>query len=111
MGDTGAEQLLKETIEAGLKLKAVKAFMLKRINVDTTVQEKEVRFPTDSRLYDRARQRLVIWFFKIDYVNLKRFRNHINLAWLCQFMTLPNHISMHCLGKHRTKPYLTKRPV
>ena len=59
IGDAGAEQLLKETIQAGLKLKAVKPFQLKRINVDTTVQEKEVRFPTDSRLYDRARQRLV----------------------------------------------------
>ena len=33
------------TIEAGLKLKAVKPLMLKRVNVDTTVQEKEVRFP------------------------------------------------------------------
>ena len=60
IGDAGAEQLLQETIEAGLKLKAVKAFMLKRINIDTTVQEKEVRFPTDARLYDRARQRLVV---------------------------------------------------
>ena len=59
IGDAGAEQLLKETIDADLKSRAVKAFMLKRINVDTTVQEKEVRFPTDSRLYDRARQRLV----------------------------------------------------
>lgn len=59
IGDAGAEQLLKETIEAGLKLKAIKAFQLKRVNVDTTVQEKEVRFPTDARLYDRARQRLV----------------------------------------------------
>jgi IS5 family transposase len=59
IGDAGAEQLLQETIEAGLKLKAVKSFMLKRINVDTTVQEKEVRLPTDARLYDRARQRLV----------------------------------------------------
>jgi len=59
IGDAGAEQLLKETIEAGLKLKAVKPFMLKRVNVDTTVQEKEIRFPTDARLYDRARQRLV----------------------------------------------------
>ena len=59
IGDAGAEQLLQETIEAGLKLKAVKAFMPKRINVDATVQEKEVRFPTDARLYDRARQRLV----------------------------------------------------
>lgn len=59
IGGAGAEQLLKETIESGLKLKAIRAFMLKRVNVDTTVQEKEVRFPTDARLYDRARQRLV----------------------------------------------------
>lgn len=59
IGDSGAEELLKQTIEAGLKLKAVRPHQLKRINVDTTVQEKEIRFPTDARLYDRARQRLV----------------------------------------------------
>jgi transposase, IS5 family len=59
IGDAGAEQLLKQTIEAGLKLKAVKPHQLKRVNVDTTVQEKDVRFPTDARLYDRARRRLV----------------------------------------------------
>lgn len=59
IGDAGAEQLLKQTIEAGLKLKAVKVSQLKRVNVDTTVQEKDIRFPTDARLYDRARQRLV----------------------------------------------------
>jgi len=57
--EAGAEQLLKETIASGLKLKAVKTHQLKRVNVDTTVQEKEIRFPTDARLYDRARQRLV----------------------------------------------------
>jgi transposase, IS5 family len=59
IGDGGAEELLKQTIEAGLKLKAVKATQLKRVNVDTTVQEKDIRFPTDARLYDRARERLV----------------------------------------------------
>jgi transposase, IS5 family len=59
IGDKGAEQLLQQTIKAGLKLKAVKPHQLKRVNVDTTVQETEIRFPTDSRLYDRARQRLV----------------------------------------------------
>ncbi len=59
LGEAGAEELLKETISAGLKTKVVKATQLKRVNVDTTVQEKEVRFPTDARLYDRARQRLV----------------------------------------------------
>jgi len=59
IGEAGAEELLKETIEAGLKLKAVKPSQLTRINVDTTVQEKDIRFPTDARLYDRARERLV----------------------------------------------------
>jgi len=59
IGEAGAEEVLKETIAAGLKLKAVKPYQLKRVNVDTTVQEKDVRFPTDARVYDRARQRLV----------------------------------------------------
>jgi len=59
IGEAGAEELLKETIAAGLKLKAVKPHQLKRVNVDTTVQEKDIRFPTDTRLYHRARQRLV----------------------------------------------------
>lgn len=59
IGESGAEELLKETIAAGLKLKAIKPHMLKRVNVDTTVQEKEIRYPTDSRLYDRSRERLV----------------------------------------------------
>jgi len=58
-GQAGAEELLEQTIRAGLEIKAVKISQLKRINVDTTVQEKNVRFPTDSRLYDRARERLV----------------------------------------------------
>ena len=40
-------------------MKAIKASQLERVNVDTTVQEKHVRYPTDSRLYDRARERLV----------------------------------------------------
>jgi IS5 family transposase len=29
------------------------------VNVDTTVQTKDIRYPTDARLYDRARERLV----------------------------------------------------
>jgi IS5 family transposase len=58
-GQAGAEELLEQTIRTGLETKAIKTSQLKRVNVDTTVQEKDVRFPTDSRLYDRARERLV----------------------------------------------------
>ena len=59
IGEAGAETLLQETIAAVLRMKAVKATQLKRINVDTTVQEKAIRFPTDARLYHRSRERLV----------------------------------------------------
>ena len=38
----------------------IKPSELRRVNVDTTVQEKHIRFPTDPRLYDRMRQRLVM---------------------------------------------------
>ena len=59
IGDAGTEELLKQTIEAGLKLNAVKATQLKWVNVDTTLQEKEISFPTDARLYDCVRERSV----------------------------------------------------
>ena len=38
----------------------IKPSELRRVNVDTTVQEKHIRFPTDPRLYDRMRERLVM---------------------------------------------------
>jgi transposase, IS5 family len=59
ISESGSEELLKETINCGLDLKLIKPASLKRINVDTTVQAKNIRFPTDARLYDRARERLV----------------------------------------------------
>ena len=59
ISEVEAEELLKETIQAGLRLQIIKPSQLKRVNVDTTVQEKYIRFPTDARLYDRMRQRLV----------------------------------------------------
>jgi IS5 family transposase len=59
VGQAGGEELLRETIGCGLRLGAIKPSELRRVNVDTTVQQKHIRFPTDSRLYDRMRQRLV----------------------------------------------------
>jgi len=59
LGDTGMELLLSATIDAAIKSKAVKSRDLRRVTVDTTVQEKAIAFPTDSRLYNRARERLV----------------------------------------------------
>ena len=59
LSEKGAEQLLKETIESGLRMRAIKPSQMERVNIDTTVQEKDIRFPTDARLYDRAREKLV----------------------------------------------------
>ena len=59
LGDKGMESLLSATIDAAIQSKAVKPRDLKRVTVDSTVQEKAIAFPTDSRLYNRARERLV----------------------------------------------------
>ena len=59
LGEAGAEQMLRATIETGMVMGAIRPGQLKRINVDTTVQTKAVRYPTDARLYHRCRERLV----------------------------------------------------
>jgi IS5 family transposase len=59
VGDAGAEQLLKESIQAGVRLNLIKPSQVARVNVDTTVMEKNVRHPTDARLLERAREKLV----------------------------------------------------
>jgi transposase, IS5 family len=59
IGVSGCERLLQETIRIGLKSGAVAPKDLRRLNVDTTVQEKAVRFPTDTQLCHKARLELV----------------------------------------------------
>lgn len=76
IGEAGAERLLQETIKAGFKIKAVKKSELKRLNVDTTVQEKSIRYPTDAGLYNRCRERLVE-FAKARGIKLRQNYNRI----------------------------------
>lgn len=42
-----------------MKMGALQAKEIERVNVDTTGQEKAIAFPTDARLYDKARRTLV----------------------------------------------------
>ena len=58
LGEAGVEQLLKTTIEAAVRMKAVKPAEFERVIVDTTVQEKAVAHPSDSRLLEVARARI-----------------------------------------------------
>jgi IS5 family transposase len=59
VGSDGAEELLKQTIQVAIKSGCLKKKDCTKVNVDTTVQTKAIRFPTDSRLYDRMREVLV----------------------------------------------------
>ncbi|MCZ6804902.1 MAG: IS5 family transposase [Proteobacteria bacterium] len=53
------ETLLKETIKTELKSKTITPNSLNKVTVDTTVQEKNITFPTDSKLLNKVRDNLV----------------------------------------------------
>jgi len=59
IGEEGVEWLLTQTIEAGKRTGVVKGNDLKRVTIDTTVMEKNIAHPTDARLYETARRKLV----------------------------------------------------
>jgi len=59
IGEAGAMQMLSATVEAGLKQGVIKPKSFERVIVDTTVQEKAIRYPTDSQLYHTMREKLV----------------------------------------------------
>ena len=54
VGEAGLEQLLKATINTAVAIKAVKPEELERVIVDTTVQEKAIAHPVDSRLLENS---------------------------------------------------------
>ena len=58
IGEDGLELLLKATIETAVETKAIKPQELERVIVDSTVQEKAIAHPTDSRLLEIARHKL-----------------------------------------------------
>ncbi|TGN56398.1 IS5 family transposase, partial [Paracoccus liaowanqingii] len=59
IGEEGAEWLPTKTIEARRRSGAVQDRSLSRVAVDTTVMEKNIAHPTDARLYETARGKLV----------------------------------------------------
>ena len=59
VGAIRLEKLLEATIHTALAMRALKPQELAKVNVDTTVQEKAIAFPTDARLYHKMRMALV----------------------------------------------------
>jgi transposase, IS5 family len=59
LGEKGCEKLLEEIIQVGLRTKVIEEKDFKKVTVDTTVQEKAITYPTDSKLQHRARILLI----------------------------------------------------
>jgi IS5 family transposase len=59
IGAEGCEFILGLTVQTGLATKTITASSLGVVNVDTTVQEKAVAFPTDAKLLNKARIKVV----------------------------------------------------
>ena len=59
MGEERLEMLLQESLAVAVKTEAIEVKDLSKVIVDTTVQEKAITFPTDAKLLNRAREKLV----------------------------------------------------
>jgi transposase, IS5 family len=60
IGEAGMQAILKATIDTALASKAIKPTEFERIIVDSTVQEKAIAYPVDSRLLEIARYKIVM---------------------------------------------------
>jgi transposase, IS5 family len=59
MGEERLQALIQESLSVAVKTEAIKPRELSQVIVDTTVQPKNVMFPTDAKLLNRAREKLV----------------------------------------------------
>ena len=75
VGQTGCEFILSLTVSAGIATRAVAKSSLSVVNVDTTVQDKAVAFPTDARLLNKARLALVRHAHKLGVVLRQSYRD------------------------------------
>jgi len=60
IGEKGIEKLLSHTIDTAKREGLLPEKLMKQVNVDTTVQEKAITFPTDTKLCHRMRIKLVL---------------------------------------------------
>jgi len=71
LGPDKVAELLVATIQTAQDDKLLTEKHVERVNVDTTVQEKAIAFPTDARLYHKAR-RILVRLARKNNINLRQ---------------------------------------
>jgi IS5 family transposase len=59
IGEAGVEVMFKELLDTAKRGGHLRKSHMNKVNIDTTVQEKAIAFPTDARLYYKMRDALV----------------------------------------------------
>lgn len=108
LGEAGVEKLLKTTIEAAVAMNAAKPKDFERVIVDTTVQEKAIAHPTDSRLLEVAREKparltkravLTLWLERAERIQAQQPKDKNTLYAL-------HAPEVECIGKRKAlKPF------
>src|SRR5262245_18361675 len=80
MGEEKLQSLLQESLAVATRTDAMKPSALARVVIHTTVQPKAVMFPTDAKLLNRARERLVRLAKKLDVSLRQSYRRVGKLA-------------------------------
>jgi IS5 family transposase len=76
VGEAGMEEMLLKSIEAAVSVDLVKPQSFTQVIVDTTVMEKAITHPTDSKLLEKSRCRLVKLAQK-EGINLRQNYNRV----------------------------------
>src|SRR5216117_3620854 len=84
MGEEKLQALLQESLAVATRTEAMKPSDLARVVIDTTVQPKAVMFPTDAKLLNRARERLVRLAKKLGVSLRQSYRRVGKLALIKQ---------------------------
>jgi transposase, IS5 family len=80
IGEEGVEWMLSVTVQAGLETNTINETSFDKVIADTTVQEKAISHPTDSRLLNRCRKQLVVFAEKAG-LSLRQNYNRIGPQW------------------------------
>lgn len=74
IGSQTLEKLLKETLRSSERSNQLKEKDFEHLNVDTTVQQKAISFPTDSKLFYKMLEEMVEKIQKKEIVLINSYK-------------------------------------